>query len=43
MSQMKEHGKTTAKEINETEISTMPDKKFKVIIIKILTGVIGSQ
>ena len=35
---MKEEDKITAKVQNKTEISNMPDKKFKVIVIKTLTG-----
>ena len=34
---MKERDKITAKELNETEISNMPDKEFQVMVIKILT------
>ena len=37
MSQMKEHRKITAKELNEMK-SNMPDWPFKVRVIKILTG-----
>ena len=36
MFQMKEQDKITAKELNEMEISNMPDRKFKVMVIKIL-------
>ena len=35
---MKEQDKTRAKEQNEMEISNIPDKKFKVMVIKILDG-----
>lgn len=35
---MKEQDKTTVKELNETQVSNMPDKKFKVMVKKILTG-----
>ena len=41
MSQMKKkkkQDKTTAKDLSEIEINNIPDKEFKVIIIKILTG-----
>ena len=38
MSQKKGQGKTTAKELTEMEISNMLGKEFKVIIIKMLTG-----
>ena len=33
----KEQEKTSEKELNETETSNMPDKEFKVVIIKIFT------
>ena len=36
MSQMKEQDKITARELNEMEISNMPDREFKVMVIKIL-------
>ena len=35
---MKEQGKITARELNETEISNTSDREFKVVVIKILTG-----
>ena len=38
MSQMKEQVKSTAKELNETEISNIPNREFKVMVMKILTG-----
>ena len=38
MSQMKEEDKIIAGDLNRTEISNAPDRKFKVMIIKILTG-----
>ena len=38
MSPMKEQEKTTAKELNNRKISNMPDSEFKIIFIKILTG-----
>ena len=38
LSQMKEHDKITARDLNKTEINSMPDREFKVIIIKILIG-----
>ena len=28
----------TAKQLNETEISNMPDREFKVMVIKLFTG-----
>ena len=36
MSKMKDKDKITAIELNETEINNMPDRKFKLMIIKIL-------
>jgi len=35
---MKEQDKVTVQELNETEISNMPHKEFKVIVIKIVPG-----
>ena len=35
---MKEQVKITPRELNEIEISNMPDRKFKVMFIKILIG-----
>ena len=35
---MKEQDKITARETNEMDISNMPDREFKVMVIKILTG-----
>ena len=37
MFQMKEQNKTSGKNLNEMEISNLPDKEFKVIIIMMLT------
>ena len=34
---MKEQDKTSEKELNEIEISNLPDKEFKVMVIKMLT------
>ena len=39
MSQMKEQDKLTAGDVSETEMSNIPDREFKVMMIKILTGV----
>lgn len=36
--QTKEQDKSSGKDLNETEISNQPDKEFKVMIIKIPTG-----
>ena len=38
MFQMIEQDKITARDLNETEISNIPDKEFKTTFIKILTG-----
>jgi len=38
MSQMKEQDKITARDLNEMEINNVPDREFKEMIIKILTG-----
>ena len=38
MFQRKEQEKITARDLSQMDISNMPDRKFKVIIIKILTG-----
>ena len=37
-SQRKENDKITEKVLNETKINNMPEKEFKVMVIKILTG-----
>ena len=34
---MKVQDKISEKELNETEISNMPDKEFKIMVIKMLT------
>ena len=34
---MKEQDKTSGKTLKETEISNLPDKEFKVMVIKMLT------
>ena len=34
---MREQDQTSVKELNETEISNLPDKEFRVIVIKMLT------
>ena len=36
MSQVKEQDKIVARELNETEVSNMPDTELKVMVIKIL-------
>ena len=35
---MKEQDKITVRELNETEISNLSDRKFKVMVIKMVTG-----
>ena len=35
---MKEQDKTIARDLSETDISNMPDREFKGMIIMILTG-----
>ena len=35
---MKGQDNTTTRDLSETDLSYMPDKEFKVMIIKILTG-----
>lgn len=36
---MKEQNKfSEKKELNNTDISNMPDKEFKIVVLKILTG-----
>ena len=34
---MKEQDTTSGKNLNETEISNLPEKEFKVMVIKVLT------
>lgn len=38
MSQMKEQDKITGRDLSKTDVSNMPERAFKVIVIKILTG-----
>ena len=38
MSQMKEQDKIMAQELNEIVINNMPNRTFKVMVIKVLTG-----
>ena len=38
MYQMKEQDKIKARQLNKMEINNMLDREFKVIVIKILTG-----
>lgn len=35
---MKEQDETTARDLSKTDASNMPDRKFKVMVMKILTG-----
>ena len=37
MFQMKEQNKTSERELNKKKISNLPDKEFKVMVIKMLT------
>ena len=37
-SQIKKQDKTRARDISKTDISNIPDREFKVMVIKILTG-----
>ena len=37
MFQIKEQDKYSEKELNKTEISSLPDKEFKVMVIRMLT------
>ena len=38
MPQMKEKDRITTRDLSETEISSMPDTEFRIMIIKTLTG-----
>ena len=38
VSQMKEQNKVTARDLSETDISDVFDRKFKAMIIRMLTG-----
>ena len=40
---MKEQDKITAKDLNEMEISNMPDEEFEVIVLKIIIGLEGKK
>ena len=35
---MKQQDKTTAEDISEMEISNVPDREFKITVIKVFTG-----
>ena len=37
MFQMKEQDKITARNLGKTQISNMPDRQFKIMVIKIFT------
>ena len=41
--QIEEQDNTTVRDLSEREISNMPDKEFKVMIIKILNGLEKSE
>ena len=36
MSQMKEGGKTPEKQLNEVEIGNLPNKEFRIMIVKMI-------
>ena len=36
MSQMKKHGKNLQDQINEEEISSLPEKEFRIMIVKMI-------
>ena len=36
---MKEQEEITARKLKETKVNNMPDREFKVMVIKVLTGV----
>ena len=38
MSQIKEKDKIPGREVNKTKVSYMPDREFKVMVIKMLTA-----
>jgi len=38
LSQIKEENKATTRDLSKTDISNIPDKEFKVMILRILTG-----
>ena len=38
MSQMNKQDKITARKVNKMKISNMPDREFKVMFIKMVTG-----
>lgn len=38
MSQIIEQDKITARQLNETEMTHLPDREFNVMVIKIFTG-----
>ena len=38
MFQIREQDKSSKKELNETEINSLPDKEYKIIVIKMFTG-----
>ena len=36
MSQMKQHDKTPEKQLNEVEIGNLPEKEFRIMIVKMI-------
>ena len=43
MTQSNKQDKITVKELSETELSIMPNTEFKVMVMKILTGLEGNS
>ena len=41
MSQMKEQDKTPEKQLNEVEIGNLPEKEFRIMIVKMIQDQIG--
>ena len=43
MAQMKEQNKTPGKELNEMEVSSLSDAKFKTLVTRMLKEIIGAM
>ena len=43
MSQMKGQDKTPEKQLNEVEIGNLPERKFRIIIVKVIQDLGGSM
>ena len=41
MAQMKEQSKASERELNDEDIANLSDRKFKALVIKMLTDLIG--